>query len=308
MKVLWRVLLGILPLLFFSDCERETNQDLFNKDPVYIPDRALLYDLITLGIDTNGDSIISYGEAAAVTTLDVTNYYGNYVTDATGLEAFVNLSSLIFRCNSVDVLDLSKNTKLKKIWVYDNAIQSIDVSKCAKLEELLVGSEGYCFKNRLTELDVSNNTHLKVLKCGNNLLRHLDVSNNPELEILECHLNQLEEIDLSNNSALLEFSAWNNLLVRLDVSACPLLKVLDFRGNQLSEIDLSNNEILEELDGCRNFISKIHLCCNSTLCRIQLSEMPSLQRVCVWTLPFPPEGVHMDISGESGITFAHDCR
>jgi Leucine-rich repeat (LRR) protein len=268
----------------------------------------LLYDLITLGIDTNGDSIISYGEAAAVTTLDITNYYGNYVTDATGLEAFINLSSLTFRCNSVDVLDFSKNTALKKIWVYDNALKEIDVSKCTRLEELHVGSEGYCFKNRLTELDVSANTRLKVLKCGNNQLSHLDVSNNPELEILECHLNQLEEIDLSNNSALLEFSAWNNLLVKLDVSACPLLKVLDFRGNKLTEIDLSNNESLEELDGCRNFISKIHLCCNNTLSRIQLAEMPSLEQVCVWTLPFPPEGVYIDISGESGITFAYGCR
>lgn len=308
MKDLQCVLVCVLPLLFFSNCERETNQGLINNDPVYIPDRALLYDLITLGIDTNGDSIISYGEAAAVTTLDITNYYGNYVTDATGLEAFINLSSLTFRCNSVDVLDFSKNTALKKIWVYDNALKEIDVSKCTRLEELHVGSEGYCFKNRLTELDVSANTRLKVLKCGNNQLSHLDVSNNPELEILECHLNQLEEIDLSNNSALLEFSAWNNLLVKLDVSACPLLKVLDFRGNKLTEIDLSNNESLEELDGCRNFISKIHLCCNNTLSRIQLAEMPSLELVCVWTLPFPPEGVYIDVSGESGITFAYGCR
>jgi hypothetical protein len=301
-----RLLVYLLPVLLICNCEREANPDPFNKDPVYIPDRAFLYDLITLGIDTNGDSIISYGEAEAVTSLDITNYYGYYVRDATGLEAFINLTSLTFRCNAVDVLDLSTNTALRKIWVYDNALKSIDVSKCVELEELLVGSEGYCFKNSLTKLDLNNNSHLKILKCGNNQISELDLSQNTELEILECHLNQLVEIDLSNNSALLELSAWNNQLVNLDISACPLLRSMDIRANRLTELDLSNNEALEELDVCKNLISTIHLCCNKTLSKIQLSEMPNLEKVCVWTLPFPPEGVYLDIAGAPGITFCLD--
>lgn len=276
-------------------------------DPVNIPDRAFLYDLITLGIDTNADSIISYGEAEAVTSLDLTNYYGNYITDVTGLEAFINLTSLTFRCNSVDELDLSKNTALREVIVYDNALQTIDVSKCVELEELHIGSEGYCFKNRLSSLNLRNNGHLKILRCGNNLLSELDISHNIELEVLECHLNQISEIDLTNNSALLELSAWNNQLSALDVSSCLLLKKLNFRGNHICEIDLSNNIALEELDGCRNMISTIHLCCNHALLQIMLSEMHSLTSVCVWTLPFPPEGVYLDISGDPGISFTDKC-
>lgn len=306
MKALQRVLVFLLPLLFICNCERVDHPDTFNTDPVYIPDRAFLYDLISLGIDTNGDSIISYGEAEAVTTLDITNYYGYYVSDATGLEAFVNLTSLRFRCNAVDVLDFSANTALRKIWVYDNALKSIDVSKCAELEELLVGSEGFCFKNSIAALDLRNNSRLKILKCGNNQITELDLSQNTELEVLECHLNQIEELDLSNNSALLELSAWNNHLLKLDISACPLLRSIDIRGNRLSELDLSNNEALEELDVCKNLISTIHLCCNQALSRIQLSEMPSLEKVCVWTLPFPPAGVYIDIADAPGITFCMD--
>ena len=147
MRVSLRVLAFILPALFFSHCEWLGTEDPINNEPVDIPDRAFLYDLITLGIDTNGDSIISYSEAEAATSLDITNFYGNYISDITGIEAFKNLSSLIFRCNVIVELDLSNNTVLKQLIVFDNALQNIDVSNCIELEELHVGSEGYCEKN-----------------------------------------------------------------------------------------------------------------------------------------------------------------
>jgi Leucine-rich repeat (LRR) protein len=308
MKSFQGVLVYVCSIFLLCNCESEGNADSTNQDPVYIPDRALLYDLITLGIDTNKDSIISHGEAAAVTALDITNYYGNYVTDATGLEAFVNLNSLIFRCNGVAKLDLSQNTKLKQVIAYDNALVTIDISTCSKLEELHVGSEGFCFKNKLTRLDIRNNKRLKILKCGNNQLSDLDITQNPELEVLECPLNSIADLDLSGNSALQELSVWNNELTSLDVSTCPFLRVLDFRGNQLSDIDLSTNKYLETLDACRNFISHIHICCNKALTRIQLSEMPTLTEVCVWKLPFPPEGVSIDIAENTGITFVQNCN
>ncbi len=38
---------------------------------VTIPDTAFLYALIHEGVDTNGDSLISYAEAEAVTELNV---------------------------------------------------------------------------------------------------------------------------------------------------------------------------------------------------------------------------------------------
>lgn len=306
MKAIPRIFVCIHLIFSVSACDWPGSEESYASDPVLIPDRALLYDLITLGIDTNGDSIISYAEAEAITSLDITNYYGNYITDATGLEAFVNLTSLTFRCNVVDKLDLSKNTKLKQIIAYDNALQTIDVSECTQLEELHVGSEGFCFKNKLSSLDVSNNAKLKILRCGNNQISELKLSQNPELEILECHLNLITEIDLSNNRALVELTAWDNQLANLDVSNCPSLKVLDFRGNNIKKMDLSKNESLEELDACRNFISSIHLCSNKALTRILLSEMATLTKVCVWTLPFPPESVYFDISGVPGITIMEE--
>ena len=67
MKALLKVLLSVLSILFLNQCNRFDAEEPFDNTPVYIRDRAFLYDLITLGIDTNNDSIISYGEAGAVT-------------------------------------------------------------------------------------------------------------------------------------------------------------------------------------------------------------------------------------------------
>jgi hypothetical protein len=57
-------------------------------------------------------------------------------------------------------------------------------------------------------------------------------------------------------------------------------------GNQLTSLDISNNTVLEEL---------------------YLGNMPSLGKVCVWTLPFPPEGVALDTEGSPSVYFTTDC-
>jgi len=38
-----------------------------------------------------------------------------------------------------------------------------------------------------------------------------------------------------------------------------------------------------------------------------LLTMPSLFKVCVWTTPFPPEGVDVDTTGSPNVYFTIDC-
>ena len=70
------------------------------------------------------------------------------------------------------------------------------------LEKLIIGYNG------LINIDVSNNTELKLLECGGQFLDSLDVSNNSELIHLWCgdnnivHLNGIQ--NLSNLSNLCE--------------------------------------------------------------------------------------------------------
>jgi len=69
---------------------------LSNAQNVEIPDTAFLYGIIEEGVDINGDRLISYGEAEAVTNLAV---FKKGISDMTGIEASVNLDTL--DCNTI---------------------------------------------------------------------------------------------------------------------------------------------------------------------------------------------------------------
>jgi len=140
---------------------------------VTIPDAAFLNALIDEGVDTDGDGLISYGEAETVMSLDVSKdlYNKGNISDMSGIEAFINLETL--HCSL-------------------NEITSLDVSGCTGLWILSCGN------NQLASLDFSNNTDLRVLDCSFNQLTSLNVSNN-QLVRLNCSGNLLTHLDLSNN-------------------------------------------------------------------------------------------------------------
>lgn len=72
--------------------------NVYSQDSIVsIPDTAFLNALIHVGVDSNGDSLISYEEGEAVTSLDVGmdsySSRGN-ISNMTGIIAFINLESL----------------------------------------------------------------------------------------------------------------------------------------------------------------------------------------------------------------------
>jgi len=233
--VLNLLLLPIALIVLFTQCEKEPEIEL-----VDIPDDAFLTALIELGVDTNGDGIISPAEAEAITSLDVSGvgWEGGSISDLTGIEAFVNLNVLL------------------------------------------------CLTNQLTSLDVSNNTLLNDLDCANNQLTSLDVSNNTYLTNLWCHENQLTTLDVSNNTALETLFCSSNQLANLDVSNNTALYYLHCDYNQLTSLDISNNTALKWL---------------------YFSNMPTLYQVCVWEMPFPPEGVYVYTSDSPNAYFTTEC-
>lgn len=172
---------------------------------VSIPDDKFVEALIELGVDTGGDSLISFSEAEDVTNLRLING----ITDMTGIEAFVNLDSLY--CNG----------------------------------QRLLGTPG----NSVSRLDVSSNLSLKYLECG---------------------YNPMDTLIIGNNDNLLELSCFANQLTELDVSGCLNLRILSCGGNPLLKLNLSTNTSLEIL---------------------VLEEIFSAPEICVWSLPFPTDGV-----------------
>ena len=152
----------------------------------------------------------------------------------------------------------------------------------------------FCF-NQVSQLDVSNNSELRVLICWNSdendQLESLNVSNNKKLEHISIPGNKLTELNVSNCPSLNKLLLWYNQITDLDISRNTNLLWLGLDGNLLSRLDVSNN-------------IKLGTTINPAL---GLSEMPTLTEVCVWTTPFPPSGMEVDTAGSPNVYFTTDC-
>jgi len=140
--------------------------------------------------------------------------------------------------------------------------------------------------NPLSGIDLSANSALRYLECTSCELTTLDVSNNLLLEELICGRNFLTELDISNNQSLAKLVCNNNLLTSLDLSAIKSLTKMISCGNQLSRLDISMH---------------------ASLVLIGVDNMPMLTEVCVWTLPFPPEGIIVLQGFSPNINFISTC-
>jgi hypothetical protein len=279
MKTLFRLLLLPLALaLLFTQCEKDDPLSL-----VDIPDRAFLHALIEAGVDTNLDGIISEEEALEVFSLDIHNIG---ISNLTGIEAFVNLDSLDCSRNKITSLDLSKNAEIKNLNCEANRLRHLDISSNTALTYLNCGGTSCCGDNELKELDLSNCIALKYLNCNENQLSNLDVSNCTSLtELFFCY-NFITSINLSNNTALLVLNCGSNRFTSLNISTNIALKSLICYDNQLIQLDISNNSNLDFL---------------------YISDMPTLHEVCVWSIPFPSEGLNVIKVGSPNVFFTTQC-
>ena len=230
-----------------------------------------------------------------------------------------------------DTLDLSHNHLVDSLWCIGGAISTLDVSSC---ENLIFLNAQY---NRLVNLDLSRNQHLETLICSENQLSELDLSGCPELSRLECSANkisklnltgnkelyslicdqnQIRNLDLSDLDSLTDLGCSNNLLNELDLSHNSELTYLGCSGNRLNYLDVSMNLNLRVLHCGSNPMYTLNISSNWALDSVGLGygvvelgidHMPSLRQVCVWTLPFPPEGLKMDTVGSPNITFTMEC-
>ncbi|OXZ30124.1 N-acetylmuramoyl-L-alanine amidase, partial [Finegoldia magna] len=118
--------------------------------------------------DENRDEKLSQEEIKSVTGI---NTSVNSPKNFKGIEYFTEIKSF-YTTDDAENIDLSKNTKLEKI---------------------------YCVLNQnLNELDLSKNTELKELDLSHNALTKLDLSNNSKLEEVNLWQNKIKEINLTN--------------------------------------------------------------------------------------------------------------
>ncbi|MCI5893541.1 MAG: hypothetical protein MRZ66_09150 [Clostridiales bacterium] len=124
--------------------------------------------------DYNDDSDIYLSDYQNIRVLNIDgsegwSSYGKQIEKIDYLEYMINLEELTVEFGYLRELDLSNNTKLKKLNCSHNALFGIDLSKNTELEEL------DCSYNGLLELDFSSNKKLKKVNCSNNWIDNIAV-------------------------------------------------------------------------------------------------------------------------------------
>jgi hypothetical protein len=307
---------------------------------IHIPDSNFLSALIEQGVDSNNDGVISQDEAENVLSLSISQ---KGIGDLSGIEFFSNLDSLDCGRNNLKKIDMSKNPTLVYLnCIRNNNLDSIDISNCIELRELL-SSDGhltkvdasdchrlerlYCvrhelleidvsgcdsltdlevYRNNLDTLDLSNNLVLDYLACSSNNLNKIDLSNNLFLRGLRSSSNPITELDLSNNSALNTLWIGSMSLSYLDLSNNTSLLNIEIFNNSLSQIDLSNNKMLRTLYCSNNPMETLDISNNTSLVVLSIQDMPDLSEICVWSVPFPPDSFNLYNTGSPNICFK-DC-
>ena len=193
-------------------------------DIVYIPDSSFKAKLLeadptndiasnyngTIKIDINNDGEIQISEALNVYGLDVS--FSN-ISDATGIEAFINLKGVSFYNNQLTTINLNSNLNLITLSLSSNNLEDLIIDQLNNIEIL------YVEDNNLTELDLSHNLNLTSLNCNNNNLTELDLSNNTSLKILWTIYNPLVHLNIKNggnlNPSLVNSGSWTEMWANL---------------------------------------------------------------------------------------------
>ncbi|MGC9341896.1 MAG: hypothetical protein ACP5E3_04275 [Bacteroidales bacterium] len=159
----------------------------------------------------------------------------------------------------------------------------------------------------LEEMDLSGNPGLKYLECSICDLKFVDLSGNMVLEEISCETNQIETLVLPESDVLKMLRCGYNRIRELDVSGNPGLVTLGCNNNYLSSLDLSNNLQLTRMISCGNQLTTLDVSRNTKITTLGIDNMPTLTEVCVWTLPFPPEGVRVLMDYSPNVVFVVEC-
>ena len=212
---------------------------------IYVPDDNFEQALIDLGYDSGAlDDYVPDATIKTLTTLDIS---GKNISDLTGIQDFVALTSLNCSNNQLTALNLSSNTALEILNVSNNQIATISIDDNVALINLDVST------NSITTIDISKNTRLTMLNIDANQLTNLDITKNTLLTTVSCKNNLIASLSMVNdNNVLANLDASNNKLTAVDVSVLGSLSILNCSNNQITNLDISKNTNLTFLNAGNN--------------------------------------------------------
>ena len=236
-KIFFTFLLFILPFFVIA---QTTN----------ITDTNFEQHLIDLGIDSNGlNGNILNSDAEAQTSLVITS---TIITNFTGLEAFVNLTTLNLGRNQFATIPLNTLTVLENLYIDDNdALNSLNLSQNIALKILEVETNIFVAGEApITTLDLSANVNLEAIKIRNlRNLSNLTLPFSSTLKKIEIVTLSVATLDFSNLDGLEDLNiTGSNVPVNIILpNETSVLSKIYFSSITLITVDVSNYIALTRL-------------------------------------------------------------
>ena len=240
------------------------------------------------------------GELSANVRLEISNGYScltsDYVNMAPWTTDTVYIPDANFKAYLLGEFDANGDNEISLEEA--EAIRAIDISASLLQVKSMAGIEYFsnletldCSYNRVTSLDLANNTKLKEVNVSNNKLTSLvlpasvvnvdasanqlttlDVSKAVGLKTINVANNKLASFNVAQNKALTSLNVNDNNLASLDVTKLLSLAELQCGGNDISLLNLTKNTALTTLDCHSNNLTSLDLTKNTALTTLDCGE------------------------------------
>lgn len=156
----------------------------------YFPD-AKFRTYVSEKIDKDGNGKLSSTEILSTTTIDIK---GLGISNLKGVERFTALKELFAADNSLNTVDLTKNTKLEVINLNRNNLTTLDLSKCTKMKIIQYA------ENALTQVTMPYYKYLTKINYINASSNKFKTQTAAGLKYINSkYMPASEEVNVSNN-------------------------------------------------------------------------------------------------------------
>ncbi len=248
---------------------------------------------ISTAVDTDKNGSLSADEIAAVTSLNIYNYYyyyddatapevsadlyeGGYLSisgadDITGFEYLTSIDNLYMNNVSNTSLDFTSLKDLGFLYIENcYSLSSIDVSNLNKLKDLTI------YYTSLKSLDVTTNKSIEAVRCSGNyeFSSFKAGENNKKLSGVYVYGPNLKSLNLSKLKALtgVAISDCSLNLNKIGIKNKSKIKELCINYNRNSGFNPTEYPNLQILEYSGNGASKLDLSKNTKLIRLQVND------------------------------------